>query len=189
MTRRPAAYKSVTVTHLALGFEFSSPPAAGESLPPFPRRGPDARNEDEAENAARVPTVLLVEDNAPDVYVIGLVLKECGIPIHLVVASNGEEALRIIERAETSSAHLRPSMILLDWNLPKLSGAEVLTYARNREAWKETPIVVVTSTNSPSDVDAIHELGATAHFQKPTDLDAYLDLKRIVLEALPPAKS
>ncbi len=131
-----------------------------------------------------MPFVLLVEDNAPDVYIISRVLKQCGVPLNLQVASDGEQALTILREAETGSGHGQPSLILLDWNLPGVSGAEVLAYTRQSGHLRDVPVIVVTSTNAPRDVAEMTRLRATAHFRKPTDLDAYLDLKTIVLATL-----
>lgn len=129
------------------------------------------------------PIVLLVEDNLSDVKVIATVLRQCGIPVDLHVSSDGEEAISVLSRSGGSQDRL-PSLILLDWNLPRVSGSEVLAHIRQSDRLSKIPVVVVTSTNSPSDVGEIKRLGATAHFRKPTDLDAYLSLKTIVAELL-----
>ncbi len=155
------------------------------SPPPFPY-DPSGGQDVETKLDPSSPTVImLVEDNPPDVYMIDRVLKHSGIPMDLRVASDGEQALAMLRRFEEGAGHPQPSLILLDWNLPGVSGAEVLTYARQTERWRNVPVVVVTSSNSPMDIREIARLGATAHFRKPTDLDAYLDLKRVVLEMLP----
>jgi two-component system, chemotaxis family, response regulator Rcp1 len=152
-------------------------------LPPDPSG--DINSEAESRRTPTVPIVLLIEDNAADVYVTGRVLKQCGIAIELQVASDGEQALAVLRAFEKSPERRLPSLILLDWNLPRASGAEVLKYARQSEPWRDVPVVVVTSTDSPAEIREIVRLGATAHFSKPTDLDAYLDLKRIVVDMLP----
>jgi CheY-like chemotaxis protein len=130
-------------------------------------------------------TVLLIEDNQSDVYVIRQVLKACGVPINLIVAADGEEALSILEALPGAIPVPQPSLILLDWNLPRISGAEILTYVRKSERWRNTPVVIVTSTSSPDEMISINTLGATGYFRKPTDLDAYLALGKIILDALP----
>ena len=72
--------------------------------------------------AKRAIRVLLVEDNKPDVHVIGEIIKLCGISIDLVVAADGEQALLMLQAPVDE---MQPSLILLDWNLPKISGAEI----------------------------------------------------------------
>lgn len=128
--------------------------------------------------------VLLVEDNASDVQIIRRVLEQCGRPVDVRVVRDGEQALDMLKHWEDTSSRPRPFLILLDWNLPRVSGADVLAYARHSQYWKAVPIVVVTSTDSRAEIGQITAAGATAHFRKPTDLDAYLDLNQIVLEAL-----
>jgi two-component system, chemotaxis family, response regulator Rcp1 len=149
-------------------------------VPPEPRE--DGNTESPAR--ARASSVLLIEDNPSDVYVIRQVLNGCGVSIRLFVATDGEEALSMLEASTETFQGSEPSLILLDWNLPKLSGAEVLAYLRGTDRWRDTPVVVVTSTNSPAERREMNRLGA-AHFRKPTDLDAYLDLAKIVVEKLP----
>jgi CheY-like chemotaxis protein len=114
-------------------------------------------------------------------------LKQSGIRIDIQVASDGEQALAILKRSEENPEDSCPTLILLDWNLPKVSGAEVLAYVRQSARWQNIPVVVVTSSNSPADVEQLRRLGATVHFLKPTDLDAYLELRRIVRGLLPEA--
>lgn len=162
------------------------PLIAGKSPPSFPPDPTSGQNtEPESDRSGSRPVVLLVEDNPPDAYVIDRVLKQCGIPIDLRMVSDGEQALEMLQQAEAEADYPQPSLILLDWNLPGLSGAEVLGYVHRSERFQNVPVVIVTSTSSPVEVREMRRLGATAHFRKPTDLDAYLDLKRIVLEVLP----
>jgi CheY-like chemotaxis protein len=119
-----------------------------------------------------------------DIYVISQVLKRSGLRVNLRVAGNGEEALSIIEAPEGQASLPMPSLILLDWNLPRISGAEVLSRVRQSERWRNIPVVIVTSTNSPSEIAEMERLGATEHFRKPTDLDAYLRLEKVIRHTL-----
>jgi CheY-like chemotaxis protein len=161
------------------------PFAVNDSFPPPSSNSAGDPKLDPATNrGASLPIVLLVEDNASDVYVISRALKECGIQLHLRVAADGEQALSILQQSEAGGEQELPSLILLDWNPPGISGAEVLAYTRESGRLMNVPVVVVTSTDSPMDVRQITKLGATAHFRKPTNPDAYLDLKTIVLNAL-----
>jgi two-component system, chemotaxis family, response regulator Rcp1 len=159
------------------------------SGPPFL---PDQSNDKSTSAEARstVPVVLLVEDNSSDVYVIDLVLKDCGIPMTLQVASDGEQALAVLKRSEEDIEQSPlPALILLDWNLPRISGAEVLAHLCKSERWRKVPVVVVTSTNSPLEVEEMKKLGAACHFRKPTNLAAFGDLKGIVLDLLAKPKT
>jgi two-component system, chemotaxis family, response regulator Rcp1 len=130
----------------------------------------------------RVPIILLVEDNPSDVYVIRLALKKCETPVHLIVASDGEEALSILQ-AQADETRTRPSLILLDWNLPRISGAEILAHIRDSERWGNIPVIIVTSTSSPAELAEIERLGAR-YFRKPTDLATYMSLSSVIVESL-----
>jgi two-component system, chemotaxis family, response regulator Rcp1 len=152
------------------------PPPSDPGGHPHAGTGPD--------RVSTQPNVLLVDDDASYVCVISRALNQCGIQIQLRVAADGEQALSILGQSETGGEHELPSLILLDWNLPGVSGAEVLAYARESRRLMNVPVLVVTSTDAPMDVREIARLGATARFRKPTNLDAYLELKTILLEAL-----
>jgi|SRR5581483_5475640 len=164
----------------------------GSGVPPPLDDPPGRAHADEVDHKqlSRV-SILLVEDNRSDVNVIRRALRDSGISFELDVVSDGEEALSFLTKEAEVSGYALPSIILLDWNLPRVSGSEVLAYIRQNDRLRGIPVVVVTSTNSPADVREIRKLGANAHFRKPTDLDAYLDLKTIVVDLLsePPKSS
>ena len=153
---------------------------------PYPMRPGSNENDGARSRAATLPLrILLVEDNPADVLVTKEVLKQFGIPFELQTASDGAEAISLLELYETNLTELRPGLVLLDLNLPKVPGAEVLSHLRDREWSKRIPVVVVTSSDSPSDLNAIRNIGATAYFRKPTSLSAYMQLGRVILEVLP----
>jgi CheY-like chemotaxis protein len=164
-------------------WRFAGDPSSS-SQPPV---GPPAEETSRPSSSTRhrAPVVLLVEDNASDVYVIRQVLKKCEASVDLVVAGDGEEALSILQSPADETQTREPSLVLLDWNLPRISGAEILAHIRNSERWGNTPVIIVTSTSSPAELDEIKRLGATAYFQKPTDLDAYMNLSNVMVESLP----
>lgn len=123
--------------------------------------------------------VLLVEDNDTDVLVVDEVLKNCGCALEIRVASNGEAALECL-------GEFVPALILLDLNLPKLSGLEVLAEIRRRESLAEVPVVIVTSSNSASDIQSARELKVAAYFCKPASLTEFMKLAGIVRGILVP---
>jgi CheY-like chemotaxis protein len=128
--------------------------------------------------------VLLVEDNPTDVFVVRGVLKECGIECRLQVAADGETALAFLRSLEADAGAVCPALVLLDLNLPKISGIEVLALIRKSRRCSEVPVVIVTSSNSASDLAATRELGATGYFRKPSDLESFLELGTLVRKAL-----
>jgi CheY-like chemotaxis protein len=124
------------------------------------------------------PEVLYVEDSAGDALLTGQILAEAVPSVKLTVARHGEQALAML--ADHSFA---PVLIILDLNLPVLSGFDVL----KRNPRREIPVVVFSVSVNPSDMDHALAAGAAACFQKPLDLAAYRDavLAMIDLWVLP----
>jgi two-component system, chemotaxis family, response regulator Rcp1 len=116
-----------------------------------------------------VARILLVEDNPGDARLVRLALAEALPSARLSVAADGEAALtRLREAGEP------PDLVLLDLNLPGLSGHEVLAAVRASEdpALRRLPVVVLSSSRAEADVARSYELGASSHLAKPGDVDA-----------------
>jgi CheY-like chemotaxis protein len=117
------------------------------------------------------------------VFVIREVLKEIGLPVQLQTAENGQDALQFFEgRGEEEFPC--PALVLLDLNLPRISGLEVLRRLRSGERCRETPVVVVTSSSAEEDRVGAERLGANAYFQKPADLESYHELAAVIKKVL-----
>jgi len=126
--------------------------------------------------------VLLADDNPSDVYLIGEALREHGVDCMLRVASDGKDALGIISGEAPGTGSI--SLIILDLNLPRHDGIEILQRLR-QSAWLEhIPVVVLTSSDSPRDRLMANELGATRYLQKPSNLEEFLGLGAIFKELL-----
>ena len=130
-------------------------------------------------------TILLAEDNPGDVYLVRRALERHGFAdVDLVVVDDGQAALRYIERVDGDDALLAPELALLDLNLPRATGNRILTRIRDSRRCAQIPIIIVTSSDSPIDRAAAAELGATSYFQKPGDLAGFMQLGRVVRDAL-----
>jgi CheY-like chemotaxis protein len=116
--------------------------------------------------------ILVVEDNVADVYLIQEALKEHGVACSLQVAADGRDAL------QTLTAHAQqgepPDLILLDLNLPRLSGREVLRRVRSMRGFDSVPIVILTSSSASDDVEEARRLGADEYIVKPGELGAFM---------------
>jgi CheY-like chemotaxis protein len=132
----------------------------------------------------RAVRILLAEDNDGDVFLVRRALEKRGLSFQLAVAHNGEEALRLLEVAEAGPTADVPALILLDLNLPRVDGGEVLARVRKIQAFSETLVIVITSSDSPQDRDLAMSLGANAYFRKPTDLNSFMQLGQVVEDAL-----
>jgi two-component system, chemotaxis family, response regulator Rcp1 len=122
-------------------------------------------------------TIFLAEDNPADVYLLREALTaESSDDIEVVVAQDGEEALDFVERRGPFQNAGRPNLIILDLNLPKTDGNDVLRGIRESEHLSNVPVVILTSSDSPRDRAAAERLGASCYITKPSDLDAFLAL-------------
>lgn len=133
------------------------------------------------------PRILLAEDNDGDVFLVRRALQKRGFTHELVVAHNGEEALAWLNgHSSVAEPDDRPDLILLDLNLPRVDGGQLLSYIRKSDSFARTPVIVLTSSDSPKDRQMALELGANLYFRKPTDLPSFMDLGRIIEETLNP---
>ena len=121
--------------------------------------------------------ILLVEDNPDDVELTRLAFDEAKIANKLAVVSDGAEALdylfargRFADRDPTDL----PSLVLLDLNLPKVDGREVLQAIRSNDATRALPVVVLTTSTEPFDVEATYALGVNSYIQKPVDFEQFV---------------
>jgi chemotaxis family two-component system response regulator Rcp1 len=131
--------------------------------------------------------VLVAEDNPADVYLLREALSLERRDVELLVVSDGEEALDYVQRQGVFKAAAIPDLVVLDLNLPKSDGSDVLRCIRENPAYTQVPVVVLTSSASPSDRKTIESLGANCFITKPSDLDAYLSLGRILMGFIEPA--
>lgn len=121
--------------------------------------------------------ILLVEDNPDDVELTRIAFNEAKIANTLVVARDGAEALDYLfargAHAGRDPTHL-PSLVLLDLNLPKVDGREVLQAIRGNELTSSLPVVVLTTSVEPFDVEASYALGVNSYIQKPVDFEQFV---------------
>ncbi|TKR30150.1 response regulator [Luteimonas gilva] len=121
--------------------------------------------------------ILLIEDNLDDVELTRIAFTEAGIAHRLMVVSDGAAALDYLfargQYADRDPLEL-PSIILLDLNLPKVDGREVLQAIRDNLVTKTLPVVVLTTSAEPFDVEASYALGANSYIQKPVDFEQFV---------------
>src|SRR6185369_1981831 len=115
--------------------------------------------------------ILLVEDNPGDVLLIKEVMKTSKFPIHWTYARDGEIALNMLRGGETFSGQGEPDIVLLDLNLPKVDGREVLREVKKDEKLKHIPILILTSSNNSLDISTAYQDKANFYLVKPMDMD------------------
>lgn len=124
--------------------------------------------------AAKPIEILLVEDNPGDVRLTMEALKDARVANNLHVTMDGVEALAFLRRQGKHTAAPRPDLILLDLNLPKKNGREVLEEIKKEGALRHIPVVILTTSQAEQDVVESYRLRANAYVTKPVDLDQFL---------------
>lgn len=125
------------------------------------------------DNRMRAVDILLVEDNPGDVRLTIEVLKDAKLCNNIHVVGDGEEALLFLRRQGKYENAARPDLILLDLNLPRKDGREVLKDIKADESLKNIPVVVLTTSNAEQDILRSYALHANCYITKPVDLDQF----------------
>ena len=128
--------------------------------------------------------ILLAEDNLGDVLLVQQALAEHHVRHELHVVQDGEQAVRFIEQMGKPGAAPCPDLLLLDLNLPKVEGQQVLAAFRRHPQCAATPVIVVSSSDAPRDRARIGELGVSRYFRKPSELDDFMKLGAVVREVV-----
>jgi two-component system, chemotaxis family, response regulator Rcp1 len=126
--------------------------------------------------------ILLVEDNPGDVRLTTEALKEGKITNHLNVVNDGIEAMAFLRKEGKYSNVNRPDLILLDLNMPKKDGREVLTEIKNDHSLKSIPVIILTTSESEQDILMTYESHANCFISKPVDLDQFLKVTQLIEE-------
>ena len=118
--------------------------------------------------------ILLVEDNAGDVLLTTECLQRTPLPTRLHVVRDGVEALRFLRQEGPHSDAPRPALVLLDLNLPKKDGREVLAEVKADENLRQIPVIILTTSTHEQDVASAYDLHANCYITKPLDLDRFV---------------
>jgi CheY-like chemotaxis protein len=124
--------------------------------------------------------VLLVEDNPGDVRLTQEALKDGRVMVNLTVAADGVEAMEILKRQGIHASKPRPDLILLDLNLPRKNGREVLEEIKADDDLKRIPVIVMTTSKAEQDIHKVYNLNANCYITKPVDLDEFLNVVRSI---------
>ena len=124
--------------------------------------------------------ILLVEDNPGDVMLTEEALLESKVLNRLTVAEDGVEAMEMLRREGPYADHPRPDLILLDLNLPRMDGREVLAAIKTDPDLRRIPVVILTTSEAESDVMKAYDLYANCYIVKPVDLDQFIHVIRTI---------
>jgi len=128
--------------------------------------------------------IVLAEDNPADVGLVRRALREHAIQCDLRVISDGEEVVSFITGLDRDSDLPCPDLLLLDMHLPKRDGNEVLRHLRASERCGRTPVVVFTSSDPAWEQQSADGNAATHYFQKPSSLEKFMQLGRVIKEVI-----
>lgn len=124
--------------------------------------------------------VLLVEDSPGDVRLTREALREANTAVHLHVASDGVEAMAFLRREGSHARAPRPDLILLDLNLPRMDGREVLAQVKSDDDLKTIPTIILTTSEAEADIVKSYQLRANCYLSKPVQLDAFESLVKSI---------
>src|SRR5947209_18978114 len=127
----------------------------------------------------RALRILLIEDCPSDVRLSREALKETALPFQITVAQDGVEAMSYLRSSEIG-INARPDLVLLDLNLPKKNGHEVLAEVKSSPGLKQIPVLVMTSSRADEDITQAYALNANCYITKPGDLTEYIHVVRAI---------
>ncbi len=136
--------------------------------------------------------ILLVEDNPADIRITQEAFKEAGVGNNLRIVKDGVEALVYLRQEAPHHNAPRPDLILLDLNMPRLDGREVLAEIKNDGALRKIPVIILTTSEADEDILNSYNLHANCYIPKPIDLDEFIEVIRsiedfwLTLVILPP---
>ncbi|MEO5950896.1 MAG: response regulator [Chloroflexia bacterium] len=129
---------------------------------------------------------MLVEDNPADAKLVRVALEEHAVSCHLVLIDNGERAIEFIDSIDAGELPC-PDLAIVDLNLPRLPGTDVLSRILGNPRWKSTKVVILTSSDNQRDRDSARAIGVRHYFKKPSRLAEFMALgaafKELLLKA------
>lgn len=131
---------------------------------------------------SRPVDILLVEDNPGDVRLTQEAFRDARIEVRLSVVMDGEEALNYLYRRGQYADVTRPDIILLDLNIPKKDGREVLQEIKRDDSLRFVPVVVLTTSNAEQDIVRTYNLNVNAYINKPVDFDRFFEIVQKIEE-------
>jgi CheY-like chemotaxis protein len=124
--------------------------------------------------------ILLVEDNPGDVRLMQEAFKEIPALVELTVCEDGASAMQLLKQFEHDTKRPLPQLVILDLNIPKIHGLEILQHIKNNRRLSSLPVVVLTTSVSGSDIAQAYSLHCNAYITKPLDITHFFDIVRTI---------
>jgi CheY-like chemotaxis protein len=122
------------------------------------------------------PTILIIEDNPADVRLLREALRESSIHPTLYILGDGSAAVRFLDEIKQENSQNLPHLILLDLNLPQLSGFDILRHIKDDDILKQTPVIVLSSSKNPDDIAKAYALRANCYLTKPVNFEPFFEI-------------
>lgn len=142
----------------------------------------DSSVDSACENPSGSVNVLLVEDNPGDVRLTREAFKESTLETHLHVLTDGQAAIDYLHQRQGYETAIRPDLVLLDLNLPKVHGLDVLDEIKTDEELRVLPVLILTGSSATADIEQSYRRHTNAYLQKPVDPDDFADIATAIEE-------
>jgi CheY-like chemotaxis protein len=152
----------------------------GSGSSPRPAKDELSASQSRSDNEVRRPRILIVEDNKTDVFLIREAIDICKIDADIEVLRDGQSAVSYFEQVDAEQLGSCPDLILLDMNLPRRNGDEVLRHLRASTRCRDAKVLIVSSSDAPKDRSAVESSGVAGYFRKPSSYDEFMKLGPIV---------
>ncbi len=124
--------------------------------------------------------ILLVEDDQNDIMLMERALEKVDLPLELIIARDGKEALEYLRNESNDGQEKLPSIIILDLNMPRMSWLEFLKILNQDSKLRRIPIVILSSSIETRDICESYDLGANSYIQKPVEFEKFVDVLRML---------
>ncbi|HLX42613.1 MAG TPA: response regulator [Bryobacteraceae bacterium] len=124
--------------------------------------------------------ILLVEDNPGDIRLLQEAFKEGGLTCRLNITRDGEQAMAYLHQEGPYTQSPRPALILLDLNMPRMDGRELLAEIKSEREFSRIPVMILSTSTDQEDIQKAYELHANCYLPKPSDLDSLVQLSKVI---------
>ena len=131
-------------------------------------------------NGTKVVEILLIEDNVGDARLAQEALRDAKVRNNLSWVADGVEGVAFLRRTGSYANAPRPDLILLDLNLPRKDGREVLSEIKSDDSLKRIPVVILTTSQAEEDIHRAYHLSANCYISKPVDLDQFMKVVKMI---------
>lgn len=141
----------------------------------------NSKKEKSEEEKEKKRNVLLVEDNPGDVLITKEAFEKAEVKANMSIAKDGEEAIKFLSKVkELKEGNKKPDLVLLDLNLPKVNGKEVLKIIKKDNKLRHIPVVILSSSNNEEDIKASYDLQANCYVKKPSNMHHFITIAKSI---------